>query len=873
MKLYSWKDIERFCLLGRDIWHTSFSSIEVYPFEITVYKKIESHQSTSEIFQSLFPANFELQSNCVRLDIGDVKIPIIEQDEESLLNKTILPLFREVLYYKSSYPKEDLLLSPLVSPVIAFHSYKGGVGRTLSLLSFAKAWADVFTKTEQSKLLIIDSDIEAPGLTWLQGENCEDTFSYLDLLSLIQDNKNIQEIVDLACSKLGLSTISVETSTRTVEHIFIPTYRYKEQLLDMYASPETIVNSKGKEYILSTIISMICKQMGASAALIDLRAGISEFSSTLLLDPRVKKYMVTSTSTQSIKGTKIILEYLVKGLNIQSDTVIPEIFLSMIPETLPESEKNNITSELMQCFEQEGAETEADSLIDNVITELPFASELIHLTSLSQILQNLKGREMYNRIRKLVQQNYNYEISDATAPVSAIIRDETLRKINELAGMQLTAEGNSEFDLLITAPLKYLKTKYKDIIPTTVIMGAKGSGKTFLFRQLASKQDWFSFCNSLNEQQTLNKEGHFLPVIASRNSKEMTPSLNSCITSLNQAISCAKVPQNIFLDNQTKLEQQKSTNTNWSFFWEDLLASSFNPSLHRLEEVNNLLNECGQKIIFLVDGLEEIFRQIVDSAVERDAIQVLCQDIINSISARYSNIGIITFLRRDMARDAITINFTQFEQMYSRAELKWSSNEALRLAVWLVNQADENFYTGPVGVDVASQDIIDEHLIKLWGLKLGKPSSNEAYSSRWILAALSDFNGQLQARDIIRFLQYAAMPSSKKAPYDDRILMPVEIKEAVSRCSKDKMKEVKLEYTTLSPIFDKLDQLSPEQKVLPLSLDSSIFSSVEEKSMVQEGYLKRDGDKYYLPEIIRHALNFRYEKGARPKVLSLLLKQ
>jgi hypothetical protein len=43
--------------------------------------------------------------------------------------------------------------------------------------------------------------------------------------------------------------------------------------------------------------------------------------------------------------------------------------------------------------------------------------------------------------------------------------------------------------------------------------------------------------------------------------------------------------------------------------------------------------------------------------------------------------------------------------------------------------------------------------------------------------------------------------------------------------------------------------------------------------MKQEGYLKIDNDKYYLPEIIRHALKFKYERGARPKVLSLLLSK
>ena len=41
-------------------------------------------------------------------------------------------------------------------------------------------------------------------------------------------------------------------------------------------------------------------------------------------------------------------------------------------------------------------------------------------------------------------------------------------------------------------------------------------------------------------------------------------------------------------------------------------------------------------------------------------------------------------------------------------------------------------------------------------MKLGRKDSREAFSDRWILAALSDFTGQLQARDIVRFLRYSS---------------------------------------------------------------------------------------------------------------------
>ena len=73
-----------------------------------------------------------------------------------------------------------------------------------------------------------------------------------------------------------------------------------------------------------------------------------------------------------------------------------------------------------------------------------------------------------------------------------------------------------------------------------------------------------------------------------------------------------------------------------------------------------------------------------------------------------------------------------------------------------------------------------------------------------------------------------------------------------------------------------LEELKKEQnsekKTLPMNLEEDALTASEEKSMIQSGYLTRDGEKLYLPEIIRHALGFRYERGARPRVLSLLLK-
>jgi len=117
-----------------------------------------------------------------------------------------------------------------------------------------------------------------------------------------------------------------------------------------------------------------------------------------------------------------------------------------------------------------------------------------------------------------------------------------------------------------------------------------------------------------------------------------------------------------------------------------------------------------------------------------------------------------------------------------------------------------------------------------------------------------------------------AMSDIVKPVYTDRYLMPAEIKKAVSECSMDKIGEIRDEMKALGPIFDKLEHAPAEDKILPFSSDTFQLTQGEEKIMKQEGYLRKDNDRYYLPEIIRHALKFKYGKGARPKVLSLLLK-
>lgn len=861
MLFYTWKDIDRFVQKERMAWKDWATDIEVYASEIVIFLEDILDLSKAEAgLKKMFGTKVE--KDLLYLDMGNQYLQVVFERADDVKKHEIFPLFKNILYQENAYTKNVGQDLPGV-PVMAFHSYKGGVGRTLSLLAFSKAWAE---EREDKSVLIIDADIEAPGITWMVQRN-EESFSYLDLLEIIQCGNDVDNIVDQVLEKIGNISISVDTETRTVEHIVLPTYRYEEQVLDMYSSPENIVNGYNKKYILAEVLSKLGERLGVSAVLVDLRAGLSEFSAPLLFDPRVKKYIVSSTSYQSIKGTEMLLTQLNKGLIASVDANLPEIFLTMSQskEEIPE-----IASQLQavyNCSNEEG-------FMDNIITELPFASELIRLDSLPQVMSVLSERAFYKNIRALIRNNYS-TWQKVEIP-NVISREECVSKIHALAGTQLVAETNVEFNVLMTNALKNLIKKYATEVPATVVMGAKGAGKTFLYKEMLKKKYWETFSGSIQRIVTSNEECQTLmvPLLASKNDGDISNVLNEAIEETNRRIIFSDLTTAQWQENERKIKIYKKDvheSFEWEEFWKELLLGGMK-NVGSLDELERKLKEENLRMVFLIDGLEEIFENTLGDQNEKNAIVGLARDMINVLRAKYKNIGCLVFLRQDVARNAIDVNYTQFENLYKNFELNWSKTEALRLALWLVHQAIPGFYTEDVEIAQASAEAIESSLIKLWGRKLGKPNSNEANSSRWILAALSDFNGQLQARDIIRFLKYATSDSGK-AVYDDRYIMPNEIRKAVPNCSEEKIGEVKQEIGALKPIFERLGGASEEKKVLPFDGGTFDLTTKEEQIMKQEGYLRIDNGKYYLPEIIRHALKFKYARGARPKVLSLIFEK
>ncbi len=159
-----------------------------------------------------------------------------------------------------------------------------------------------------------------------------------------------------------------------------------------------------------------------------------------------------------------------------------------------------------------------------------------------------------------------------------------------------------------------------------------------------------------------------------------------------------------------------------------------------------------------------------------------------------------------------------------------------------------------------------EALVPLWGPKLGSDRSREARSAEWVIAALSDFKGQIQARDLVRFLRHAA-EESIGGTSQDRILAPAAIRNAIRPCGKAKIDESVQEIPQLNTIFNKLRGVHDLR--IPFDALQANLTSEEVRFLQSVGMVAELNGEYYMPEIYRFGLGLRLSEGARPKVISL----
>jgi len=806
-------------------------------------------------------------------------IEFISTDNGQKNKKPIYPLWKEHVYNPGvgMNTPEEWREGPHMA---AFHSFKGGVGRTTSLMTYATA---VLNSKDQAKILLIDADLEAPGISfWLDDEN-KPTVSFINYVEAIHYSPSSQEeIINYFANELRKTSINIDGPSKEI--FVLPSSHDLTAVMDMPVTPEHLSKNLDNPWVLSEYLMRLGQALDVDAVLIDLRAGLSELASPIIFDPRIEHYFVTTVAPQSVKGMSEILSRLHNSQAIQnplmSEKEKPSVVVSLLTDQLRKLPAYTTATEMLNSAYPAD---DSDVLGQGIEwLEVDFNQSLMSLSSIRDAYEALSQSTLYNSAKDWAS-SLQSSGKDLAAPVVSSQNTKNTseaQKLYDTCSKFQFAENIDANDMLVTDPLRNLAKHYTDTIPNAVSIGAKGAGKTFTYIQICLSGSWGEFHRKINTGVTSTADAVVFPLLASTNLDAAGEKVRSI---RRESLFTLGFGSETNLDAAAKKVKAALDvpNTNWDEFWIEFLLSELGGEAKSLQELNDILSLKEKSLLLLVDGVEDLFDSPDKNEVQRNAIKALLQlpNALAEITDR--RLGLICFIRADYVQTVIKQNFSQFVSRYQPFRLEWTPESFLRLAYWVAGKSsiiDAN----PHAADKLNSDNLLSALEKLWGKKLGRDNSKEANTARWVFAAICDLNGKLQARDIVRFLKFSAEAmlqtqsiGIKNELWSDRVLAPEAIRKSLPACSAEKVSETASEIKSLNDWRTTLEEIPKEVKKVPFNpldvgLSLELLNSLKELGIIYEDKDQNSDDRYFLPEIYRWGLNFTSAGGGRPRVQALL---
>lgn len=193
-------------------------------------------------------------------------------------------------------------------PVIGFYSFKGGVGRTTALASFAIQRA----RTGET-VVIVDLDLDAPGIGTLLGPGTPDAAEQLGVVDYLIESPLHPEITlsDYYHRCLDVPSSAPGVSIAGSGQIFVfPAGSLDSDYLAMLARLDLEPGSDEPKHPLLQLLDRARNELKPDWILLDCRAGLSEASGFALSGLANLTVLLGTTSTQSWNGLRLVIERL-----------------------------------------------------------------------------------------------------------------------------------------------------------------------------------------------------------------------------------------------------------------------------------------------------------------------------------------------------------------------------------------------------------------------------------------------------------------------------------------------------------------------------------------------------------------------------------
>lgn len=896
-RLLTWLDVERVLKQETQLWShlpENVHSVDCYHDGMDIAYSgdlVAVEHWLTGIFGKAF---FALQSH-LTLRAGDGEYPIrfeavdsvdLAVQQRSVPLHSLYPLWREVAYLQETSAGAaapfNLPASFASGPrMVSFHSFKGGVGRTTALMTYVAARLHPVDVQKPVKVLVVDADLEAPGVTFWLDEKNRPQVSFVQFLEAMHyPPVSEQASLDFFAEQLKKTSLNIDGSQR--ELFVLPAALDLAEIQDMPVQPGHLACNLENPWILTDHLHALGQRLGVDAVFIDLRAGLSELASPVIFDPRVEHYFVTTVATQSVSGICEVLRRLHTFHSAlpasERQAVKPSVVISLLTPDLRRLPDFGRAKELI-----ERAYPPVNDSLDEGVEwlEAEFSASLMAISSVREAFDLLKTSYLYA-----------HGAQEWAASAAAVQKDSTLGTVpaasrrNAAKALLMTckkeyAESSGIDDWLVTEPLRNLGKHFAKDIPNAVLVGAKGAGKTFTYLHICQAQNWATYLQRVDEgvQEAPGAPHRIIfPVLWSSNVQGASQA--TVDKARNKGVAqLGLLGDGLMLsDIQRKIKDNlASEKQNWDDFWGGLISSSLGYPGLDLRAVNEQLLALNQSVVLVFDGVEDVFDKPNDVGQNKSIDSLL--KLVNRLGELSNqSIGALVFVRVDYVQAAIKQNLGQFLSRFSAFELNWNPEGFLRLAYWLCAKA--NIINASIdAAQIISVDSLIDELIALWGQKLGKNNSKEGHSARWVYAALCDLTGIFQARDLVRFFRFSAEEEIKNTNvfWTDRILSPESMRKAIPQCSHEKVREAKLEIAPLKNWSERMEAQQITERFIPFSAASVKLDAEELKALRELGVIYEDldpalGDKrLFLPEIYRAGLGFDLS-GGRPRIQALLKK-
>ncbi|MGC2656381.1 MAG: hypothetical protein WA324_00280 [Bryobacteraceae bacterium] len=866
IRLYSWLDVED--VIAQAAAETSlpawFLRSQAYWDGLTVEVKQGFRQEADSWIRQLLEPRVIEDVDGVSLVLEGLPslrrvLPVhIEEVEGEAPRSPVTPGFLRPTFITAGLHAQSRTESETSPPVVAFHSFKGGVGRTTQAIAMA------LSNSTSRRVMLVDADFEAPGITWLLKDRLPDPpISFADILAIVHGDtsEGCSETLELVSDRLQGAFFD--------GCFFVPAFRSTRSLQTLDIRPEHVCIGKQDPFFLTTLLCALARRLQVELIIVDLRAGFSELAAGLLLDPRIYRVFVTTLAGQSLEGTKLLMEYLgAKAPSSADSDPYPAIVLTQLPDLFAGASTTSVEDVLIGAW-QEFLPSDQPSDAEPVIIRLGFDKSLQALPAdWSALTEAVRKSEAYSQSAALNEWLPLRQPSDSSRALTGDLVS-LRRKLAEDAGRRVFAEKGAGDDFLDTPSLRALAEDHLNTVPMTIVVGAKGAGKTLTFRELARLGRWELFV-----EKVLGRNGSLEALIV----PVLRPS--ELGTHLSEQISLVSRTTASVLGKSTPSSQSDirdylrasllslSNESEWRDAWLDVIAWSAGFGKGRPGAGKEFVASTSARAIAIFDGLEDLFQTIaVDPSMQR-ALRALVQDVPQWLSqVPNRNIGIVAFVRRDLVESAVQQNSAQLLDRYKPYALNWNRAEALRLTYWLLSRV-KAVAPPPSNFARLTEEEMADLLVPVWGKKLGQDKSREARSAVWVLDALSDFNGQIQARDLVRFVHTAAEKSEHDTRWPDRILAPAAIRESLPECSANKVDEISNENSVLREIFKKIRNIPPTDRRVPFAPGLGGVSFDDLIALERNGVVLRQKDLYWMAEIYLHGLGFSYSNPGRRRVMS-----